>query len=396
MPPVIITPDEFPKTIFGIHDLEGASFLTQNNCSGWLVHTVKLDSDPPTDYGNYVNAGLRVIVRLNYDYGGTTNGTIPLPAQYDAFATSCGMWVAASKGARIWLIGNEPNLPDEWPQGQPITVQQFAGCYQKCRAAIHSHPGHENDQVIPGGVAPWNPAEGDWVQYFQTLYGLIKGNCDGVSLHTYTHGNTPDKITDESKFGAPYQNDHYNFRTYRDFMNVVPTELRGLPVYITETQTIMDQGPTWTHQNTGWVQAAYGEINAWNQNNNNQPIQALCLFRWKPDGNPQWALQNYSEIQNDLRAAIQKNYQLVLPRAAVSPTQTLEQAALARAQSVPWMPVNDNAALWQYAKAHGLQDQQTDELHFTYNGADYIVQVFNRGIVYVKVGDWGNIHVIPK
>jgi hypothetical protein len=60
------------------------------------------------------------------------------------------------------------------------------------------------------------------------------------------------------------------------------------------------------------------------------------------------------------------------------------------------MPVNNGAALWKYAKANGLQDQQTDELSLTFNGESYIVQVFNLGIVYVKVGDWGNVKVIPK
>ncbi|MGB8646126.1 MAG: hypothetical protein WCF84_12875 [Anaerolineae bacterium] len=78
------------------------------------------------------------------------------------------------------------------------------------------------------------------------------------------------------------------------------------------------------------------------------------------------------------------------------PTQTLAETALAAAKAVTWMPVNNGSALWNYAKANGLQDQQTDEIKFTYNGADYLVQVFNLGIVYVKVGDWGNIQVLQK
>ncbi len=78
------------------------------------------------------------------------------------------------------------------------------------------------------------------------------------------------------------------------------------------------------------------------------------------------------------------------------PPQTLQDAALAAAKAVPWMPVNNQAALWQYAQAHNLQDQQTDEITFTYNGQQYVVQVFNLGIVYCKVGDWGNIQVIAK
>jgi murein DD-endopeptidase MepM/ murein hydrolase activator NlpD len=73
------------------------------------------------------------------------------------------------------------------------------------------------------------------------------------------------------------------------------------------------------------------------------------------------------------------------------------QAARARAEAAkPWMPVNNTAALWKFAQSHGLQDQQTDELTLTYNGEQYIVQVFNRGIVYCKVGEYDKISVIPK
>ena len=90
-----------------------------------------------------------------------------------------------------------------------------------------------------------------------------------------------------------------------------------------------------------------------------------------------------------------------VPQPATTPTptpaQTLQDAVTARANAAkPWMPVNNTAALWIYAKANGLQDQQTDELSFTYNGDNYICQVFNLGIAYCKVGDYGNIQVIRK
>lgn len=85
------------------------------------------------------------------------------------------------------------------------------------------------------------------------------------------------------------------------------------------------------------------------------------------------------------------------PAPAVKLLTGLEQAVLDRANAAkPWMPVNNTAALWKFAQANGLQDQQTDEIPFTHNGAQYIAQVFNKGIVYVKVGDWGNIRYIPK
>ncbi len=60
------------------------------------------------------------------------------------------------------------------------------------------------------------------------------------------------------------------------------------------------------------------------------------------------------------------------------------------------MPVNNQAALWKFAQSKGLEDQQTDELSLIYNGEEYIVQVFNLGIVYAKKGDYANIQYIKK
>ena len=78
------------------------------------------------------------------------------------------------------------------------------------------------------------------------------------------------------------------------------------------------------------------------------------------------------------------------------PPQDVPTAILEKAKSVTWMPVNNGAALWNFAKANGLQDQQTDELAVKINGEEYVLQVFNLGIVYAKVGDWGNIKIIKK
>lgn len=78
------------------------------------------------------------------------------------------------------------------------------------------------------------------------------------------------------------------------------------------------------------------------------------------------------------------------------PPQDVPAAIEQKARSVTWMPVNNGGALWNFAKANGLQDQQTDEIPVTINGQDYLLQVFNLGIVYAQVGDWGNIKIIRK
>lgn len=399
MPAIPPTPTQFPATLYGIHDVQGSSFLQQNNCSGWLVHSVKVTADPPADYTALVNAGCRVIVRLNYGYG--SEGTIPLPAGYDAFAQQCATWVAASKGAKLFIIGNEMNVSAERPMGQPILPADYAKCFLKCRTAIQAKPGFANANVIPGAVGPYNietnyPANptGNWIKYFADVMALLQDQCDGVAIHTYSRGQHPADIVNQARFPAPFQNNYRGFLAYQNFMSAIPASMKKLPVYLTETQPLINDAPNWLNENTGWVKAAFAEINRWNSIASNQPIQALTMFRWL-NTDPNWCFSTRPNVLDDFRNAIAQNFKVRLP-GGVTPGQTLEQAVMAAVNEVPWMPVNNTAALWKFAKANGLQDQQTDELPMTYVGDGYIVQVFNLGIVYVQVGDWGNIRVIPK
>ena len=226
--------------------------------------------------------GLGVIVRLNNAYN--PGGTLPFERDYGNFARRCANFVLSSQGAHVWIIGNETNHPIEWPgaewnwgpgwpapvspdkRGEDITPARYASCYRQCRAAIKALNGHSQDQVLVAAPAPWNilltyPANpnGDWVTYFADILNAIgAGNVDGITLHTYTHGSSPALITSEEKLGdARFANRRYHFRTYRDFMAAIPTAMRSLPVYVTET----DQGDQpWENANTGWVRAAYAEV----------------------------------------------------------------------------------------------------------------------------------------
>ena len=71
-------------------------------------------------------------------------------------------------------------------------------------------------------------------------------------------------------------------------------------------------------------------------------------------------------------------------------------AALIVARQLTWMPINDQAALYQFAQDNDLGYPQTDEFALTFQNEAYVVQVFNLGIVYVKKGDWGNVKWVKK
>lgn len=179
----------------------------------------------------------------------------------------------------------------------------YARCYKLCRDAIHRLDGHADDQVIVGAVAPWNSqtiyagnANGDWVQYFRDiLEQLGPSQCDGIALHTFTHGGDPALITSEERLIAPFQTYHSEFRAYTDFMAAVPELMRTLPVYITEA----DQIDPWLDVNNGWVQQAYEEIDGWNQQLSNQQIRALILYRWPTLD--RWHLATKEGVLEDFR-----------------------------------------------------------------------------------------------
>ncbi len=315
---------DYPPYIFGMHD-RGAEHLLRSK-PGWVLVTEGIGADPNNhqggDYTDLSSQGFGVIVRLNNGYGSA--GTIPHSAEYDNFARRCGNFVQASRGCHIWIIGNEMNLANErpgGPNGQAITPDLYAACFRRCRAEIRSRPGHENDQVVIGAVGPWNietrypgNESGDWVRYFADILNLLGEEVDGIALHTYTHGQEPHLVFSDTTMNPPFQNYHWHFRAYRDFMAAIPEDLRDRPVYITET----DQYNAWRDENTGWVRNAYREIDDWNRDANNQPIQALILYRWIV-GNPHdpqqvgWAIENKPGVQDDLRAAMRYDYHVVLP-----------------------------------------------------------------------------------
>lgn len=302
-----------PKYIFGLHDPGGEFLMADKNKRGWIVFTHELGHNPAHhggfDYRRWTDHGYGAIARLNNGYGSA--GTIPLPQHYDGFARRVRNWVEASQGCGIWVIGNEMNHGQERPEGQPITPEQYAQCYHKCWQQIHSLPGHDEDQVAIGAVAPWNnttPYEGnpsgDWIQYMLDIIHAVRelgAEIDAITLHTYTHGSDPNLVFSEAKMAAPFQNRHFQFRTYQDFLRAIPRELRHVPVYITET----DQDVPWENANRGWVQNAYREINDWNSTPGHQQIRALVLYRWQFD---KWQIETVGGVHEDWKMAMDHEY----------------------------------------------------------------------------------------
>ncbi len=299
-----------PQYIYGLHDIGGQDELLNAHRPGWVLDSVDLRIQAGADYSSLSEAGLGVIVRLNY--GEPPHGTIPLSRRYDAFAAQCANYVENSPGAHIWVIGNEMNSSAERPQRpdgstEIITPTKYARCFSRCRTAIKSLPGHADDWVIPGAAAPGAGDTGDWVRYLVNILNLLADEADGIALHCYTRDFSVHQIVDEQMMSAPFNHRHVNFRAYRDFMNALPARFRTLPVFITETGPI----DGWKDENVGWIQSAYQEIDTWNADRTHQPIQALILYRWQtPLDHPEWGIQDKPALIADFRTALDRGYRI--------------------------------------------------------------------------------------
>ena len=301
-----------PRYLFGFHDLGGESIMLQAGKPGWVLVTEELGHDPgdqsTRDYSSLADQGLGVIVRLNNAYGSA--GTIPLPQHYDAFAQRCANFVGNSHGCHIWVIGNEMNHEQERPEGQLITPELYAQCFEKCRNAIKAQAGGVHKVVI-GAVAPYNATTtypgnegGDWVKYFSDILNLLRVACDGIAIHVYTWGSDPSLVTSEERMAPPYDHLRKQFRAYRDFMEAIPETMRDLSIYLTET----NQMESWEDVRNGWIQRAYEEIDNWNRQGGQQ-IRCLLLYRWSTaDPQERWNISEKRNVIADFEAALEHDY----------------------------------------------------------------------------------------
>ena len=301
--------------LFGMHDPYDSS-LHSNGRAGWVLFTEICNGAGSAAYEDWAKRDWGVIVRLNNDYGGS--GTIPVTGQYAAFAERCANWVRNSQGCHLWIIGNEMNNPREWPNqsetepgnniGDAITPERYAECFNRVRAAIKAvSPRH---LVIPGAVDPYNARAGSSLDWFKRMLAKLD-DVDGFALHAYTQGGSASLVSSLDPFGDdPLRWQYYHFRCYTTFLDAIPARWRNKPVFITETNaTPTANEMAWSGGRNGWTQAAYAEIQRWNQQPHAQQIRALLLYRWVVGGGSdgQYSILRQSGVQDDFRATVAGN-----------------------------------------------------------------------------------------
>jgi hypothetical protein len=295
------------SSLYAIHD--------ENNWDypGYEVRVEQIGHDPTHTGGtDYRDARHTVIARLQNEWA--PGGCIPLPEFYESFAIRVQHFVQNSQGCSRWIIGNEMNHSQEWPYGRQIHPEDYGTCFKLCYDRIKSLPGHENDQVIIGAVAPYNNwaqypgnPNGDWVVYFKHILEAC-GEFDAIALHTYGIEQVPSDPSSEAMMGSGYKHLHAGFRAYQDFLYAVSNSLWHLPVYITETNPNARGGNPWQDQDTGWVTAAYDEIDQWNQATLHGPlIHCLALYSHDMRGDGM-GFEHKPGVRSDFERAVSRGY----------------------------------------------------------------------------------------
>lgn len=287
-------------SLLGMHDIEGAAVSPVGT---WIVDTIGLSAN--LQGRDYVRLApdRQVIVRANWGYGSA--GTLPTPGDYDLYVAALTRYVSESRGCRRWVIGNEPNLPREWPDFQPIRPSDYADVYRAARDSVHRLAGHERDEVLIAASGPWNAQykytgneKGDWVKYTLDCIAPLGQKIDGVALHAYCHGYNPDLAASTVKMGGDFPDRFYEFLTFVDYLDAFPTYLGDCSFYITESN---GDGP-W--QATGLIPAMLKTVNDWNVARRRFKVKCLTTFRYPRQDDPVYYMEGREDVMSEYLGAV--------------------------------------------------------------------------------------------
>jgi hypothetical protein len=344
-----------PNLLYSLHDRDAHPLVP---AGGWCVESIALSENPQPTNWTQIRGDINWILRLNFAHNGR-DGTIPLRGQYDEFAKRCADYMAATKGVNVVIIANEPNHKQEYPNGAPISPEDYADCFNLCYQAITFE--RPDLEVITAAVAPWDITSGiDWLAYYKRMLAGVT-ECDGLAVHGYTHGADPNLIWSAEKVQGWY----WHFPVIYQTIQAIPSRFAERPVHVTET----DQGDdAWLDANSGWVQNAYQSVDEHNRTPGTQKIHSLALYRWRGD---KYQIYNKPQVQADFRAAVSHRYlspgvdpmppqpqppqpQPPQPTPEPEPARDIDPRLVARGVKFDFVKVPAGQGYWRMTKAQWL------------------------------------------
>jgi hypothetical protein len=240
------------RPLLGLHDPSGLSYMQHTGIDGVGVtlHQVQKTS-VELDYTWFDGV---CIARLCWGWADGT-GTLPRPADKDAFIDAVVSTMLGAKGVDYFYVGNEVNNRREWPgfntaNEYALTPEYVVEIYNAIWERVH-------DQVKmgPPPLDPYFGPGSDNSQWWTYILGMIDG-ADALFLHGKTQTNDPAEVWSEEKFGdEPLTWQYLNMLACKTYMGMVFDEFQDLPIFVTECnpQRKGDGTLGWEAGNTQWV-----------------------------------------------------------------------------------------------------------------------------------------------
>jgi hypothetical protein len=285
------------KLAVGLHDIEGGQWLRQRGLKGVCLGLATVqDHFTEIDYTELANAGVDVLLRINYGFA-DGSGTLPPPERLAKFEQATIETLNRVKGIRAAQYGNEMNNRSEHPGWDPgagrpgpnyfeLTPDYYVASYNRVWQGIR-----RDVKLGPGALDPYYGPGSDNREWWRAILKGIAG-ADAFYLHPKTQSNDAAEIRSTEKFtNDPLTWQYRHFRALETALAEVPDRFADLPVYITEAnpQFAAPDRPGWRPDNTAWVDECVRYLEEWNADPDRQPVTGVIFYRW--DFDP-WVLRD--------------------------------------------------------------------------------------------------------
>jgi hypothetical protein len=281
--------------IYGINFYAPGAENTIKNSRGMysleMIYANQYTSSQRSRIQNIVNAGFKVILRLDYDVGLTVPANWDWNGRYNMAMKARQIALDLGDLVEVFVIGNEPLDPGS---GKPealwysyvFNAYDTNSVYDKIKEV---RPSAKVSIFAPNG---WPSTE--MMSYFDSVLNSVDRDgsgyplIDAFALHAYSGGSTSsDTRTEDPRFA-----DRNNFGVFKVYARKI-YERYGMsvkPIYITETNTYWFFGAWATdsrHSEVSyrddWMKEAFQAIDEFNKSND-QKIDALLWYTYNHCG----------------------------------------------------------------------------------------------------------------